>query len=99
MTIYIKMGEHIMKINKTYIKQLVKEALDEAKYEDDILAGEEALEKHMRSKKRSPSPSKSSVPHKNMSSEEIEDTMTSLAKQLQAKGFGVSLKINGEKKV
>ena len=89
----------IMKIDKTYIRQLVKEALDEAKYEDDILAGEEALEKHMRSKQRSPSPSKSSAPRKNMSSEEIEDTMTSLAKQLQAQGFGVSLKINGEKKV
>ena len=33
----------------------------------------------------------------NMSSEEIEDTMTSLAKQLQAQGFGVSLKNKWQK--
>ena len=89
----------IMKIDKNYIKQLVKEALDESRYKDDIMAGEEALEKHMRSKERSPFSSKSSEPRNNMSSEEIEDTMTSLAKQLQAQGFGISLKINGVKKV
>ena len=92
-----------MKINKSYIKQLVKEELEavmtEADYNKEVADEEEALEKHMRSKERSPFSSKSSEPRNNMSSEEIEDTMTSLAKQLQAQGFGVSLKINGEKKV
>ena len=97
-----------MKINKSYIKQLVKEELEtvlgEGSYEDEIFKGEE-YEQEERERRRlqkmsDPSPTPARPRTKpNMSSEEIEDTMTSLAKQLQAQGFGVSLKINGKKKV
>lgn len=100
-----------MKINKSYIKQLVKEELEavinEGSYEDMISDMEKDMEDHMARKSMdkmsdpSPAPAHLRTPRTkpNLSSEEIEDTMTSLAKQLQAQGFGVSLKINGEKKV